>query len=321
MDPNTREALVEPATGDPEGILDETVRRWLVAVQLLVRGEEAASRGTAVDESIALILADDASEALLSLLASHSGVTPSRAFDTLVNQAIATVKEAGVGFPPGLSVTLKTAHEARNGAMHHGLSNPSASAIQAARRLMDLMPRVSGTYAHIPPGVGLLGAVAALIAPAREVAHVLREADAAARANAWRNAGDAGAKALYLALSQTKPAIQPPRKRFIRPSVGADDLSGYLEPLTGQIDALSAWVIPMALGLRPAIYSEMRRVLGEAHEYMDNSIRVSPITEEPISDQEIRTALDELAMVIVRLWLSGTLFRGSRRAAFGAGIR
>jgi hypothetical protein len=101
------EALTEVPVGELEVMLDETVRRWLVAVQLLVRAEESASRGTAVDESIALILADDASEALLSLLASHSGVTPSRNYDTLVNQAIAAVKDSGVSFPPGMSATFE----------------------------------------------------------------------------------------------------------------------------------------------------------------------------------------------------------------------
>jgi hypothetical protein len=160
-----------------------------------------------------------------------------------------------------------------------------------------------------------------LVAPAREVAQFLREADEAARADEWRNAGDAAAKALYLALRQTRPAIGRPPIRLRRVSAGRDDLSGYLEPITAQIDALSAWVVPMALGLRPAVYAEMQRVLGEAHEYMDNSIRVLPMTDEPITNQEIRSALDELGLVIVRLWLSSTMFRGPRADAFRAGVR
>lgn len=259
---------------------------------------------------VAVMLADAGSEAILGHLAGIGGDTLPEPWDKLLNQAIVQVRAQGVTFPRGLGAALTSCHKARNAAAHNGVQ-PSLSdaddGIRAGRQLMVLLSLADPAIRALPDGVGLLGAVAEVVAGAPEVAQAMRDAEAHLRAGRVVEAADAGAMALNRALYRTIPPVWP----SVYPRVGSAVDREYREllaPIGAQLGHLQSWVVPLALGVRPVDCERMVETLGELVEYLGG--RVDVRRPHWPSEPEVRRALEALALIVARMAQSGGLFMG-----------
>jgi len=296
---------------DP-AVLESSLRRWLVALEVLLAAEGALRRGGTTAPTVAVILGDTAAETLLGVLSVLGGGEGSGKRQALQNEATKAVRDAGGTWPAGLGADLNAAHGARNGAVHQGVeqtTSAAATAISAARRLLDLLPVVSAAIPGADTGTTLIGAVAALVGAAREVSEQIVEAERELTAHRLGGAADAGARALYLALQQSTPLLRQPLAA--PPHMADAGLRAYLQPITGQIDRIDAWLVPMALGLQPVAYARMVAVLGSVVETLSGQMHVQR-RDEPRSVDEVRWTLEQLVQVIFRLWTTGSMYVGTR---------
>lgn len=311
-EPASKSGPIDAVTTAPreEPIPLRTVERWLLALQFIRRAEEAAGYGAAVDHTIALILADTATESLLALLADAPGVTPSgEKFPSLLSAAMGAIVAAGIDEPPGLRNAIVATHKRRNAAIHDGIETiESDTAIESARRLLALLPRAT-RLPDLPAGAMLLGAIAELVAPASDVAHWLRSADEHARAERWAEAAQAGAKALLVAREQSVPHIElkPSEPAFFRTDVPRD-LQPFMQGIFVRLRRLESWFVPLGLGLRATDYEAMQDTLGDAWWMSSDAIMTN--TPSQLDGASVTHALDLLADVIVRLWTTGAMYRG-----------
>lgn len=285
------------------------MRRWLGAVELLALGRAAAQRGGVADRTVGLILVDAAIEGLLGTIAGLPGDPVDGRYPQLPNQALKVLASRKLSVP-GLNGAIARTHEARNGAVHHG-ADPSvetvATGIDAGSRLLDIMPRLSGSIPAVQAGSGILAAVAAVVeSVAPDLAAELREADAAATAGEADRAADAGARALRATIARIRPRLA---QGWASPSVHSrDPLRDVFEQVGSRLDRIEAWVVPLALGITPADHDDLLTDLGRAMGYLDGSVRVARL--ENVSLQEVRHALDLLAQVVFRAWEAGALVPG-----------
>jgi hypothetical protein len=287
----------------------QSLERWLLAINFRARAEEAASGGSPTDHTIAVILADTAAESALALLASLDGDPPNDHFPTLLNAAIKAVRDRGIAFPVHLGRNLTAAHLTRNNAVHHGTQvSESSTSVDSTRRLIGLLSAVAPMYPDVPAGSGLLGAVAALIAPANEVSELLVEAQRLAGEGAWSPAAEAGSQALHRARSLSTPNIKVNSATI--PYLDKQD-RGLVAPIYGRLELIETWLVPIALGLRPADYAAMDRALGFTIEDVTGRMRSFSYGDD-VEPAAIEKALELLAEVIVRLWATGRMYRGTK---------
>jgi hypothetical protein len=292
-------------------------RRWIVALELLLAAESAIQRGGVADATIAVVLADAAAETTLGLAAALKGKRPKKPnnHDSLIQAAEDAVAEIdGVEWPSHLSADLSAVHKARNIAVHDGGEQPVATAqlaVSAARRALDLLSSASAAFPSLPAGTGIAGAVASIIGPVRFVADHLRLAEAALHADDAEAARRAGAIALAATLELVEPRLGPgrrsPRAKVQR--LRSEARSGVLHESERYVDAafdrVFAWVVPMALGLRPADYDRMRGTLGPAWSYGRGDWMVPE--HDAMPDADLRWAIEMLATVVFRMWSIGGL--------------
>lgn len=105
-------------------------RLWITAVGLVALAEEARDRGSALDYTSALILADTASESILGLLASNAS-TPSRAHTPHEQWLQDAARMARMR--KGLVQDLRNVHGLRNQAIHNGYEAAIRDAERSAR--------------------------------------------------------------------------------------------------------------------------------------------------------------------------------------------
>jgi len=292
-----------------------SLKRWLLAIELALRAEDASARGSPADHTMAVVLADTAAESVLALLASLPGVTVTGGrFAQMLRGAFAALDARKIEYAATLAAAVETTHARRNAAVHQGLeATESATAVNTTRELLHLLSLVAPEFPDLPAGAGVLSGVAAMVARATDVASQLRTAEAAFREGRWEQAADAGARALDLVLIQSTPGVW--RRPTGLPRPREDEA---LKSLRQEIARLQAWVEPMALGLSPGDYKRMRAVIGARVMYADGSEKMFRDAEQP-TPADLRWALDVLASVIVRLWTSGVMFRGSIKEAVAAG--
>lgn len=285
-------------------------RRWLVAVELFLAAQAALDRAGQVDIMVAVTLADAGSEALLGHIAGIGGDALPEKWDALLNAAFRRIRDEVGGPPQGLGAALTSCHKARNAAVHNGVQPSQGDAengISAGRQLLGLLPRVDPTVSALPDGAGLLGAVAEVVAAIPPLAQSLRDTERHLREGRILEAADAGAIALQITLDRTVPPVRPWNARG--PGRRNRDLDEFLKPIHERIGFLGAWVVPLALGVRPIDFARMHEVFGEVVRTMDG--KVHHYRKREPSEQEVRRAAEELALVVARLAQAGALFTGS----------
>ncbi len=309
-----------PAAAEPSGTSERgLLTRWLTGLSLVQSAEFLVQREADVAAAVALISADAASESLLGLIGSWSGLPhkdrPSRG--DLIERATDALAKAGHALDPGLLVDLRSTHTLRNGVVHHGATATRTEAVRAvrvSRAILDLVPIVSARFSRIPLGGGLGSGVASVIAT-NDVATQLRAADAALAAGDAAAAMDAAGRALGRLWYFTKPSLEGERSKSERGRARAayDDPGGrrVIEDIAAvrrRIDGLLPWIIGPAVGLQPAEYARLTGVVGWYTLYDTTPLRVDEIhrSGKPTAG-EAQWATERVAQVVFRLWETGVL--------------
>ena len=74
-----------------------------------------------------------------------------------------------------------------------------------------------------------------------------------------------------------------------------------------RIEGLDAWVLPLALGIAPAAYSELRRTIGTADPVDVGGAPLPVSRREQPAEEDLRRAASLVASIAFRLWSMGSL--------------
>jgi hypothetical protein len=305
----------------PSNVHDRRVlQRWLAAIGLLRAAEESVRVDTPETNAISLLAAHAACESLLSLIV---GVQPYRdparpelGFRQQLGKAAALA-----AFPRHLRDDLETVHRVRNDFVHASMTvDPMESerAIDAARRLLEVVPRYVPGAKAVQTG-GVASAVAALI-DVQVVAIWLRYAEDNLLAGRYSRAADGCARALDWAIARTRPRLVEDRSltreasfRHLRQLSSGLGFGDRLDSeVADRIEGIEEWVVPLALGLSPAAYADLRSLVG-TREYSIPGGPPTPIVRDQseISRDDARWAIAASSEVVFRLFASGSLRAGS----------
>ena len=294
------------------------IDRWVAAVGLLAAAED--QRGVDVPElnAMGLLAAHAACEAMLGLIVGPLPFTKGQSSKEL--SFLALLEKAAPVAKPKLNQTLRgdlnAMHSVRNGFVHGGaivhVSELDRS-IEAAHTLAE----------HVPlPGHTNLVGVPTVVADIIEIEAIgmwLRHADEQRRAGNLRWSADGIARALDSALDRTVPHVRTRTGMTIFQTmrelgrIGAG--SGFdreLRERIAEIDSLTLWVYPMALGTPPATLDYIRSVVGsDSNEDVGGHPRrvLGPSREDP-SPADLRRASTIVSRIILRLWAMGSLAPG-----------
>ncbi len=297
------------------------LRRWLTAIGLLHAAEEVARRGDDASCSTALIAADSACETLLAILGAWSPKPLPREprFEDLVTRAVDAAATAGHPIPAALLSDLRASHARRNTVVHHGgTATPADAALGAdcARRALELLPVVGSGFGVLPPGGGAAAAIASLL-DAPDLADHLLAGEAAVAADDPATAADEAARAFTAIVLRLEPPMRTDRRH-----AGAFDLRDLgnarraVDEIYKSVDAIEGWVLALALGMAPASYGRLRRVIGTHVRYMAGNDAI--YRGAPPSVAEARWALGVVAETAFRMWQLGGLIEGTQEDVFAA---
>ena len=304
--------MAEHSAEQPDAAL---LRRWLTALGLLHAAEELAGRGDDAGSSTALIAADSACETLLGILGSWSPKPLPREpkFEELVTRAADAASTAGHPIPVALLSDLRSSHARRNMVVHHGGTATGADAALAAdcaRKLTELLPKVGTGFGELPPGAGVVSGIASLISAPDLAAH-LHAGEAALVAGDAAGVADEAARAFTAILGRLEPSMQTDRRHdhsFALREFG--NARRAVEELYKSIDAIEGWVLALALGMTPASYRRLRRVIGMHIRYLGGNDSIHRGTEPNLA--EARWALVIVAETAFRMWQLGGLIEGTQ---------
>jgi hypothetical protein len=283
-------------------------RLWVTAVGLLGQAEEALARGSILDFTSSLIVADTATEAVLGLLASDSP-TPSKAKEAY--EAWLQDAALAAGMNKGLVTEIRNVHELRNQAAHNGYEaheRDAERATQVAREVLGLVPLVLERFGRLASGAGVASAVASVIEP-HPAASALVDAQLALSGGKNQAALEAISVAHYIAIASIEPSLPhlPTGPVGMRSTadVASQVLMTRLQPVEESIRAIERWLTPIALGIRPAEYSRLRRLL-PLPLAIAQGLNAYHWPTEPEPDQA-RWAVERISTLILRLWESQSL--------------
>ena len=288
--------------------------RWLAGLSLLQTAESWIRRDADVSAASALIAADAASETLLSLIGSAS-TRPAKALpsrEELIARAQDVLAGAAAGIEPATLADLRSTHSLRNNVVRHGARAGSADTKRAcavARDLVELLPKVSGSFAGVEPGGGVASAVAAVVA-VEDVADELRRGDQAMVADDADGVAEAAGLALGRLLYYALPPLRVQSRKSLSAARGqfgdrfGTQLVRDIDEVRGQLDELRAWVVAPSLGVSPAVYARVVEVTG-SYWITTAGDQVSRGTTPPIADA--RWALERVAEMAFQLWQTDAL--------------
>jgi hypothetical protein len=212
-----------------------------------------------------------------------------------------------------LLIELQDAHRIRNATVHQGAATPVSDAergVRAARALLDHVAFLTGALVHLPRGAGIGYAVAELL-PAGPLELHLREADLAVGRRTAPEAAEHAAFALDWAIRLCRPRLPNSSMDYrIRSSMRRQntDLAYALDTHSRDISAIERWVVPLALGMRPATYSRLRGIVGSSFTDINGVERGSNRDEDiPLTLADARWATTVTAELVYRLWESDAL--------------
>jgi hypothetical protein len=308
----SEERLAEAAPSRLDGIV---VRRWLIALAFASTVEDLAIRLSPVSAGVALVSADTASEAILGILADHSGIVPGvkDPHEQMLQRAMATATSAGMPMSAPQARAVRLMHGRRNSVIHQG-DDASVHDVDEARivvrNLLETLSAVLPALTLLPSDAGPLRAVASQLPALDELADRMVDADSRLIAGDLPGARASGAIALAMTLRRVHPPLSygGPRWRGGRPAgVPAPVVLG-LEAAAGRLRVLEQWVVPMALGLSAADYDRLSTVFGGAVLY-GTGWQAEPLEADEVlpTELELRWAQAELARLVFRLWETRSL--------------
>ena len=284
-----------------------------------------ALRRTGAWAGLAVVAADTAVEATLGLLATGGRVPPAAGamekFAELLRLAEAALADVGSPLDIGLRDKILRLHRSRNSAIHAGVVPPETvvtMAIDAARQVVAAAARTSPLLARISDA-GPVAAVAEMV----EVPLIRERLVTASDALKAGNLADAADNAA-LALDETLRRLDPPLRSSIgrrlptgklatvNPyqsgrfgSVGIDEIA---RPIEDRADLMEAWVLALAVGLRPNELRDLRRVVGIV-EYYGSGPKVGRRPDVVLTAALVEGRLLTIASVVFRLVANGELRR------------
>jgi hypothetical protein len=309
------------------------VRRWLIAVSLASSSSELATSLSPVSAGAALVSADTAAEAILSILADQVGepVKAKAPHEDLLVLATRMSASAGTPIPSTLARVIRLTHTRRNGVVHNGddaTQRDVEEAQLAVSGLLEVLSRALPALSVLPTGAGLLRAVASQI-DAPDLAAKMIEAEGCMSDGKLSEAREAASIALGIMLGRVTPRLQDPRPASYQPpyrgagtgstdhrAIVANDraLAEQFDVTGRRLKVLSAWVTPIALGLPPADFARLTDTLGEATRSIGGRWQVWPEVATPVAI-DLSWALATRARVVFRLWEIGSLRPGDAQAA------
>jgi hypothetical protein len=294
--------------------------RWLAMLGLVAAAEDFAARRTGAWAGLAVVAADAAIEAALGLIATGGSKPPEgqERFSDLLALSELAFKDAGDPIDVRLRDRILRTHRSRNSALHVGL-DPSErtvqTAIAAARDVLGLASRASPVLGRIA-GVGPVRAVAELVdVPVIKDALNLAS-EALARADPI-GAADQAAIALETALSRLDPPLRDRMGRLLprgsiprvstygpQSAIGIDEIT---RPLEKHADLIEAWLLALAIGVRPGELARLRRQLGYVTVTLVGQVSVQRAAEIDLTLATAEASLLQVTSIVFRLVVNGEL--------------
>ena len=290
------------------------LRRWLTALGLVATAEQVVRRGDDAASSTALIAADSAAETLLGVIGgwTDESLPPEPKYHQVMERARRALEAAGLRLPPALQQDLRSVHALRNAVIHHGTSAPASEALlacQATRQLLDLMPAVSAHFVALPPGGGVVTAIAALL-NAPDLTAQLNAGEAALANHNATEAADAVTRAHTALLSRLEPPLgNPPEELWFTDKRALGKAGDYIDALSKSLAQIQGWVVASAVGMHPAAYRRLQDTMGTHIRYFGGNDRVARRMEPSLDDA--RWALTQVAEMAFRLREQGALLEGT----------
>lgn len=291
----------------------DRLQRWIAAIGLVQAADDNARLDTPETNALALIGAHSACESLLGLL--YGKRRYKRNEDVPLPALVADVDKM-IGLDPDLADDLDAMHRMRNGFVHASNTvhaNEAARAISAARRLLYVVAERSVPGVPLPSGHGVASAVATIVG-VEAVGMWLRHAEELLAQGRLKLAADGCARALDSALARTRPRLH--HRGTMSNRIRFTDLRRIAAGLGNNLDRgmaefaedLSAWVLPVALGLSPVAYEHLRSTIGQTRP-VDLRGKPVPVVRPaaPPTEPAVRSAIGTTSAIVFRLWAAGNL--------------
>ncbi|MFI5260100.1 MAG: hypothetical protein ACHQ01_10920 [Candidatus Limnocylindrales bacterium] len=292
--------------------------RWLGILGLIDAADNFAARRTGPWAGLAVVAADAAMEAALGLVATGGPKPPDgqERYADLLGLAEVAFNEVGTPLSARLRERMVRTHRARNSALHVG-AEPGERTVQAAlgaaRELLAIAAATSPLLEQISR-VGPVQAVAELVDVFSIREALLVAAEALGQGDLVR-AADSAAIAFNGALERLDPPLRAratmPRGKLQLVSsygpqrpIGIDEI---IEPHEKRADLAEAWLLALAIGLRPNEVADLHRVLGHVVGFLDGRIEVRRAPEIALTPALVESSLLTVASVVFRLVANGEL--------------
>jgi hypothetical protein len=296
---------------DPKDVDPELLGQWLAISAMLASAQETHARGGGGWPPLAVVAADTACEALLSMVAAR-GIKPPNSeakWPELYSAAVATFRgPLKRPMSESLMRRLKTLHSLRNAAVHDG-TDPGRRAVETA------LSTAADLRSHAVAGLELLevfrtaGPIALVghLVGVEPIASALIAAEAHLANDELIQAADEAAIALEAAIERVKPGLRSYRGLpYARQHERVDALDNIVREQTRLHEA---WILAIGLGLRPIELRRLERLLGDPQQSITESRPSNVLRREGVvlTRPLVEWAVRLLADVVFRLWLSESL--------------
>jgi|BarGraNGADG00212_2_1021979.scaffolds.fasta_scaffold07670_3 hypothetical protein len=292
--------------------------RWLGILGLIDAAGNFAARRTGTWAGLAVVAADAAMEAALGLVATGGAKPPDgqERYADLLGLAEAAFKEAGSPLSARLRERMVRTHRARNSALHVGVEpgeRTVQTALGAARELLVITAATSPLLEQISR-VGPVQAVAQLVEVPSIREALLASSEALGRDDLVR-AADSAAIAFIATLERLDPPLRAratkPRGKIQRvSSYGPErpiDIDEITRPFEMRANLAEAWLLALAIGLRPNEVKDLHRVLGKVMRFLNGRTEVERAPEIILTAALVESSLLKVTAIIFRLVANGEL--------------
>lgn len=292
--------------------------RWLGIPGLIDAADSFAAGRTGTWAGLAVVAADAAMETALGLVATGGPRPPDGQdrYADLLGQAEAAFTEADTPLSARLRERMLRTHRTRNSALHVGVE-PSERSVQtalgAARELLEIAAATSPLLGQISR-VGPVQAVAELVEVPSIMEALLGASEALGRGDLV-GAADSAAIAFNATLERLAPPLRAhasaPRGQLqLVSSYGPPGTIGIYEvtrPNERRADLAEAWLLALAIGLRPIEVEDLHRVLGDVIRFLNGQTEARRASEIMLTAALVESSLLRVTAIVLRLVANGEL--------------